>query len=100
MSPDLFIANAMSIVCYAYSAGVDFAVEVLKMEKKGEDWEAKQREDVKPLKCIRCGKELDKDKIVLNSFGNKDNNPDVVFCSDCEHLNYIEHLQQGKEESE
>lgn len=43
MTPDLFIANAMSIVCYAYSAGVDFAVEVLKMEKKWEDWEAKQR---------------------------------------------------------
>lgn len=43
MSPDLFIANAMSIVCYAYSAGVDFVVDTLKLEKKGEDWEAKQR---------------------------------------------------------
>ena len=37
MSPDLFIANAMSIVCYAYSAGVDFVVDTLKLEKKGEE---------------------------------------------------------------
>jgi hypothetical protein len=35
MSPDLFIANAKSIVCYAYSAGVDFVVDALKLEKKG-----------------------------------------------------------------
>lgn len=37
MSPDLFITNAMSIVCYAYSAGVDFVVDTLKLEKKGEE---------------------------------------------------------------
>lgn len=37
MSTDLFIANAMSIVCYAYSAGVDFVVDTLKLEKKGEE---------------------------------------------------------------
>lgn len=32
MTPDLFIANAMSVVCYAYSAGVDFVVDTLKLE--------------------------------------------------------------------
>lgn len=36
MTPDWVIAHAMSIVGRAYSAGVDFVVEVLKLEKKGE----------------------------------------------------------------
>lgn len=36
MTPDWVIAHAMSIVCYAYSAGVDFVVDTLKLEKKGE----------------------------------------------------------------
>jgi hypothetical protein len=37
MTPDWVIAHAMSIVGRAYSAGVDFVVEVLKLEKKGDE---------------------------------------------------------------
>ena len=37
MTPDWVIAHAMSIVGRAYSAGVDFVVDTLKLEKKGEE---------------------------------------------------------------